>query len=208
VLLVLVLVPAAARAQDLPGRVAIAGGIRWIGSIALDGKDATETAAGGGRVTRFESDSRLEAAPMFEARVGVRLPASLQVEASGSFGTSDLTTRLTSDAEGVPDATIGERVTHWTIEGALVAHLASWRLGARTVPFLSAGAGYLKQQHEGRTVSETGVLYHAGGGLDIGLSDALGLRADVRAVIRSGGVAFDDSARVAPGAGASLFVVF
>lgn len=213
----LALWPATARAQTAPpgGRFEVAAGGLWIQGASVGGADATETAPDGSRFRLFASRGSLGPAAGLEGRVGVRLGTVLRVEGSGSFAKPDLRVRISSDVEGVSDLTLAETVSQWTIEAALVAYLARWRVGPRGVPFVSAGAGYLRQIHEGGTLAENGRTYRVGGGVDYPLARAgtgrlksAGLRVDVRAAISTGGAGFDDRVRVAPVAGASLFVRF
>ena len=65
-----------------------------------------------------------------------------------------------------------------------------------------------------RALVETGRLYHAGGGLRVWLRGGdgqrrdLGLRADVRYVWRTGGVAFEEGTRRFPAASLLAFAGF
>jgi hypothetical protein len=159
--LLLLLLPGSLEGQPvaLPGRFEVAAGGLWAAPASMGAADATETAANGTRFRLFSSESSLASAIGPEGRVGVRLTKSLQLEGSASHTTPTLRTRIRSDAEGIPDLTLAETVNQWTIDAALVAHLARWRFGTRSVPFLSAGAGYLRQIHEGGTLVETGRTY-------------------------------------------------
>lgn len=189
----------------------IGGGVRWMGPMSLGAADATETRPGGSRFTLFTSDSRLDAAPAIEARVGVRVSDTLQVEAAGSYAAPALTARIASDVEGIPDVSVAESLNQFTIEGAVLLDLVRFR-GRRTSPFVSAGGGYARQLHETATLIEHGAIYHIGGGVNVPLKGsgrgALGLRLDGRALIRTGGVAFDDRPHVGPSFGATVFVRF
>lgn len=212
---ILVLVPLGAGAQNVPGTFEAGGGIRWVGPMSLGSANANETRPGGGTFTLFTTASRLDAASALEARFGVRLSDTLQVEAAGSYATPSLTARIASDVEGIPDVSISETITQFTIEGAAVLDLPRYRAGARAVPFVSAGAGYNRQLHETATLIEQGAVYHLGAGVNIVLKDradagmkAIGVRVDGRAVFRTGGVAFDDSAHIGPAFGGTLFVRF
>ena len=214
VLLVL-LAPGVAQAQATAttDRVEVGGGVRWVGGAALGDTDATLGTASGGSFVQFASASELGPAVVVEGRVGVRLSRALQVEVSVSYGTAALRTRLDSDVESIPDVTVSEPITRYTIEGTLVASLDRWRRG-RVTPFVSAGGGYLRELHDGRTLVETGRVFHAGGGVTVPIrtsragASAVGIRADARIVVRSGGVLFDDDPVVAPAAGASVFFRF
>jgi len=215
-LLLFLLGPAAAAAQPsdpLPGRLELALGGRWTGGLAFGEAEALETRASGGSFALFATDTELAASTAAEARLGVRLFRTVQIEASAAYASSDLRTRVSSDVEGIPDVTASESLMQFAFEGALLAHLDRWRLGRRTVPFVSAGGGFVRQLHEGRTLVDVAGTYHVGAGVRYPLATrgaarvkAIGVRAEVRAVVRIGGAAFDNRARVAPALGASLFL--
>ena len=196
------------------GRFELAAGPMWTGRESFASNDATETAPAGGRSRLFSTSAVLASAPGVEARAGVRLTRRLQVEFSSTYGRPPLRTTITGDIENAPTLTVGEPVRQFTFDGAVVLQLPRWRIGTRTLPFVSAGAGYLRQLHEGETLSAAGRTYHIGGGVKLLLKSratgmkALGLRGDVRALIRSKGVAFDTDAHVSPVVAASLFVRF
>jgi hypothetical protein len=197
----------------LPGRFEVAAGGLWAAPVSMGAADATETAPNGTRFRLFSSESSLASAIGLEGRVGVRLTRALQLEGAASHAAPTLRTRIRSDAEGIPDLTLAETVNQWTIEAALVAHLARWRFGTRSVPFLSVGVGYLRQLHEGGTLVETGRTYQGGGGVSVLLKRAgerrlksAGLRIGARGAVRTGGRSFDDRARVAPLVDVSMFL--
>jgi hypothetical protein len=83
-------------------------------------------------------------------------------------------------------------------------------------PFVTAGGGYLRELHEGGTLAQTGKVVYVGGGARIPLVSRqarqrltqLGVRADLRALVRSGGVTLDRQSHVSPAVAASLFVRF
>lgn len=206
------LVPGQARAQGLSGRYDVAVGARWTGAMPLGTRDATLTTSSGGNVRLFATETELTPVPAVEARVGIRLTRLLRVEASVTNGTSRLSTRVTSDAEGAPAVTVSESLREFTVEGALVAEFLAPSPGRRVTPFVSAGAGYLSHLHEGRPLVEAGRTYHVGGGLNYlvhaGRSMDIGLRGDARAVIRTGGVTIAGRVHLAPAVGGSLFFRF
>jgi hypothetical protein len=207
---------AAASAQPpRPARFDVAGGVRWTPQMKLHEMDADETSASGGRFRLFASETMLDPAASVEGRVGFLLTSILQVGVTGSFAKSRLSTRLSADVENIPDVTARESLMRWTIGGEILADLADWRMGAHTVPFLVAGAGYMRELHQGRILSEQGRFYEFGGGIAVVTQDTpraplkrSGLRVDVRAHARSGGVAFDDRVRIAASFVASLFARF
>ncbi len=205
-----------AQAVDPPGRFEVAAGARWAAPVSMGAADATETTGNSMPFRLFSSESSFASAIGLEGRIGVRVGRGLQLEGSATHATPTLRTRIRSDAEGIPDITLAETVTRWTIEGALVASLPRWRFGTRSVPFLSVGAGYLRELHEGAALVETGLIYQGGGGLNILLTQrtddrrlkSAGVRVGVRAAVRTGGAGFDSRVRVSPLVDASLFARF
>jgi hypothetical protein len=155
----------------------------------------------------------LGASTALEARLGVRHTSVLNVEAAFYIDEADLETRLTSDVENIPDFTARESVSQAVFEAGIAAHFQRWALGA-AIPFIGGGAGFIRQLHENDYIAETGAVYYVGGGMTAvlrqttGLVKVLGVRGDVRATVRSGGVAFDDAATVAPALGISFFTRF
>jgi hypothetical protein len=183
--------------------------------MSLGSVEATETRSGGGRFTLFTSDSRLDAAAGVEGRLGVRLSETLQAEAAGSYTKPTLVARIGSDAEGIPDVTVPETITQFAVEGAILLDLSRFKVGTRGVPFVSAGAGYNRQLHETATLIEHGIVYHIGGGANVALKvrpdralKTFGLRLDARAIIRTGGIAFDNNSHAGASFGGTLFVRF
>jgi hypothetical protein len=216
VVLLIAVAPGRAIAQgpEPSGAVDLAVGLQWTGGTTIGRMDATETSPGGGRYQLFATRSTLAPATGIDGSLGVRLSRAIEVGVASSFARSSLRTQISSDVEGIPDVEVAEDVTQLTVEGAIVVRL-SWRPLGRARPFVGAGAGYLRQMHEGRTLIETGSTAHVRIGLDYllhadgrGAVKAMGLRLDARAVLRSGGVQFDDRVRVAPAVGASLFARF
>ena len=89
------------------------------------------------------------------------------------------------------------------------------RLGQRTIPFATAGAGYLRQLHEGDTVIEEGQVYEVGGGLkhwllarNRGVVKAAGIRVDARLYLLTAGITFDDGPRPHGAVSGAVFVAF
>ena len=73
---------------------------------------------------------------------------------------------LSGDAESAADVTATETASHYVFGGSVLFDLrgASFA-GGRGVPFVSGGAGYLRELHEGNLLVETGIEYHATAGL-------------------------------------------
>ena len=207
---VVLLTRGTAFAQATGGRYEVAAGVRFVGPEPLGKVDATETTASGGTFRLFTADSSLDALLGFEARLGVRLLPALRIEATGSYGASDLTIDLNADAESAAAITATERIAQFTIEGAAVMELTRWHVGAHGAPFISAGVGYVRALHEDRILVDEGVLWHAGGGVNFLLRSspgtALGVRLDARALFQTGVI--NDGVHTSPAFGASAFLRF
>jgi outer membrane protein with beta-barrel domain len=203
-----------ARAQTAAdgGRLEVAIGAARIGSLDFGSTTATETTATLSQTPIFTSATTLGAASVVEARVGWRWTRAFTVEAEASFGRPVLRIDVANDIELAPSTTASEKMEQFTIGGAVLWHLP---VGGRAVPFAAAGGGYLRTLHENATLVQTGHYYQFGGGVDVLLASrpqaklsVLGVRAEARAIVRVKGAAFDDNARTAPAAGASLFLRF
>ncbi len=204
-----------AGAQSATGRYEMAVGFRRVEAVRLGTTDANETNPAGGEFRLFTAESRLGAIGAIEARFGIRVSDSVRVEATGSYGTSELSVELRSDVEGIPDTTAIESIRQFTMEGALTMDLTRWQMGSRAMPFFAAGAGYVRDLHEEQILVDHGTLWHLGGGLNVFLRSnstarmkSAGLRLDGRVLFRSGGVIFDDGVHTSPAVGASFFVRF
>jgi hypothetical protein len=183
----------------------VGGGLRFVGPEPFGRVDANETNPGGGAFRLFTADSTLHALVGLEARFGVRVTTALRLEATGSYGASDLNVKLNSDAEGAAGLTASERIRQFTLEGVAVMELTGWRLGAHGMPFLSGGAGYVRALHVDRVLVDEGALWFAGGGVDL-LFGSTGLRFDARALFQRGVI--NDDVHASPALGASVFMRF
>jgi hypothetical protein len=206
---------AAAQGPLLPGRVEV--GIGAVGSAALDlgTADAEQTTPQGGTLTLFETSSRLQPALGIEARIGVGVSRRVQIDAHVSYGRSDLRTRITNDHEDIANGTLAEPVKQIGVGAALTLHFPGWSATSRAIPFVSVGGSYLRELHDGQTLVDEGHAYQFAGGLKYLLGGGtparptgVGIRAEVRASVRSRGVAFDDDPILAPAAAAGLFFRF
>jgi len=206
--------PRAALAQPAP-RIEIGIGVQWIGQQTLGTRAATETTGAGSTLTLFSTTSELAGAGGVDGRVGVRLTSSLVAEAEASYLKPSLRIAVSGDTEGGAATTAAETIEQFTIGGGVRWLLPGGRRSPRFSPFLAGSVGYLRQLHEGGTFVETGQYYSLGGGVSSVLwrggrlhTKGVGIRGDVRAVIRSKGVAFDGGSKTSPAAGVSAFVRF
>ena len=208
----------AASAQEAPElrahRVVFEGGVVWSGSYGIGDVDAQLRGNGTGTTpppfTLFAASSEVASAASAIVRVGFTLSPSLVVEGGGVFGMPRVAVRISGDAEASQQQLEGEQLQQYLFDGALVWHLPK-RLGPRVRPFVIGGGGYLRQLHYERTLVETGQVYYAGIGARYwfrggsGRARSLGLRGDLRANMRRGGIDFEDKARIYPTVAVHLF---
>jgi opacity protein-like surface antigen len=198
----------------------ISGSGGWWGGYDLGSRRPTITGPQtptGSPVAIFESDITLQSGPAAEVRVGWRVWRGVYAEATGGYASSTLEARVTNDLEDAPDLTVSSSLMQVTIEGGAVVELPALGAGRHLVPFVSGGAGHLRQVHEDRVLVETGTTLYAGGGVkwrvvDVnpkGFVQRLFVRGDLRFVSRTGGTGIDDERRnyitVSAGAGVRLF---
>jgi hypothetical protein len=177
----------AAQAVSEPvGRLQIGVGVGWLGGAAFGEQPADLRAPSGGPYRLFESESDLGATGALEIRVGIALTPRYGFEGRAAIGRPELRTRVSSDAEATGSFTIAESIDQYVFDGGVVIRFAQWA-GMGLTPFASAGAGYVRQLHEGQELVETGHLFYVGGGFTHplfsrpqGLIRAASVRADLR----------------------------
>jgi hypothetical protein len=211
-LLVLLLFATPSRAQSAGGRFDLGAGFRFAGSIALATVNATETSFGGTPRTVFVSNTSLQSSAGGLLWFTARLTTFLDAEGAVTVSAPGLATAISNDIEGAPDTTAREDLRQYSFEGGVAVHPPSWRR-LSWAPFVSAGAGQLRQLHEGHVLVETGSLFYAGAGVRYTMrarANALqpGVRADLRAAFMKDGVAFDRALHGAPQFSLSAFVRF
>lgn len=190
-------------------------GARWIGGEALGARAATETTGAGGSSALFSTSTELAGRAGVDGRVGVRVSRSLLAEIEASYLKPQLRVAISGDAEGAPAVTATETIQQFAIGGNVLWRLPGRRWSPRFAPFAIVGGGYLRQLHDQATLVETGRFYQVGGGVTALLASrrrfhtkGIGVRADMRALIRKGGVTLDDGSMAAAAAGISLFARF
>jgi hypothetical protein len=190
------------------------GGL-WIGGAGM-GSTQAELRANNLTPTPFRlfsAETNAAAAPGFDARFGYWLTRSMGIEAGFVRVRPELRTRITADAESAPALTVAERIDQYFIDANVIWLLDGFRF-RRTVPFVSGGAGYLRQLHEGRTLVEGGQVYQAGGGVrhalmsDVSWIRTVGVRLQGRVYVLVNGVQLEDRPRTHGAFSASVFVTF
>lgn len=208
-----------ASAQEAPAlrvhRLVVEGGMVWSGNYAIGDASAQLRSNAVGATpppfTLFSTSSKVGPAASASVRVGFTLTPALLVEGGGSFGMPRVGVAITQDTEVAGQALDGEELQQYFFDGAVMWHLPV-RLGTRLRPFIIGGGGYLRQLHEERTMVETGQIYYGGVGARYwirggsGTTRSFGLRGDLRANRRRGGIDFENKVRVFPTLAVHLFL--
>lgn len=215
----LVLEPSIVSAQDGVGlrRGHFTFGVGVTQSGGYDVGDASAQLRGNGPgasptpVTLFNANSRFTPAAAPTLRIGIALSRMFALEGSASYGHPRIAVSISGDAEAPAQELPGEQVQQYQFEAGLTWQLPI-RIGRRVAPFAAIGGGYLRQLHEGRTLVETGQVYHAGVGARYWLrgggpgATALGVRGDARLNFRRHGIDFDGQMRAYPSVSLSAFI--
>lgn len=198
-------------AQETPAlrvhRVTINGGITWLGGYDIGVSTAELRGNGAGTspppFALLTADSHVTSAVAPELRIGFSISRRWTIEGGGQWGQPHIRVAISGDAEAPAQQLAGEQLQQYAFDGGV-----NWQppinLGRRIAPFVSGGAGYLRQLHQDRTLGETGQVYYAGGGarwfLRGGRGEArpAGLRGEVRFNWRRHGIDFEDSMRSYP----------
>lgn len=200
-----------------PGDLTISGGLVVSAGMPIGDRNAElrRNAPGAPPVfTLFRADSKIERGIGVDARLSVALTRALAVEGGFSYLRPQLAVTISGDPELDGGATVTERLSQYGVEASAVYHLTAISLGPRLRPYVLGGGGYLRQLHEDRLLAENGATIHAGGGLQYWISGgaprqrAMGARVEARVVRRTGGIDFEDRARVYPTLGVLAFVGF
>jgi hypothetical protein len=198
------------------GRFEVAVGPLWIGSASFGERLANETTANGNAQPLFTTTTVLDATAAIELRFGVRLTQRIDAEAIGSLARPTLVATVRSDLEAGPGPFVAEeQLRQFSIGGALVWRLRPLRQHPRWTPFVTGGLQYERQLHETQMLLDDGWWYEAGGGVKYvirsradGAVKSIGVRGDVRAIVRTAGIDVDGRAHASPAIGASFYLRF
>jgi hypothetical protein len=201
----------ATRAVPHAGTFEISGGALWVGGDDFDTAFANETrnpTTGTGPLTLFQGEPRLDSGVGAEAHLAFYLSSRLSVEGGLQFCRPSLLVRTSGDFEEAIDTDARSTFSQYLIDGSLVYHFG----GGRLTPFVSGGAGYLRQVLEEGSTVETGSEFHGGGGVKYWMGSArrFGLRAEARLSSQGGGISLDGSTkrRFVPTVSAGLAYLF
>lgn len=204
--------------QEAPGlrphHITIEAGLNASGAYDVGSSKAELRGNGMGATppsfTLLQADSRVTPATAAELRLGFALTRHVSIEVRGLRSAPHIGVGISRDAEAQAQELPGEQLRQFVVDGGV-----SWQLPfatRRAAPFVSAGAGYLRQLHEDRMLGETGRLYYAGGGVRYWLrggdarSTSLGLRGDIRINLRQNGIDFENAMRMYPTMSLSVFL--
>jgi hypothetical protein len=213
-------VPAAAQtpaAGERPSRGSIeaSGGVLWQAGFDLGERTAQLTRNGdpsAGPFDLFTTRTEVEPIAGFQARVAYYLTSALAVEGGVQYSRPILSVRLSADVEEAEDLTAEETMSRYLFDGSVVYHLMGLAFAGRSaVPFVTAGAGHLRELHEENELVETGTEFHGGAGLKYwfgGAGRRFGLRGEVGFSSRDGGSDFGEGRRTVPVAQASFVYLF
>jgi hypothetical protein len=172
--------------------VEIGGG----GALALPrslGTSRADLARGdGSALTLFRVERRSTFGPGAEALIGVRVAPRLLAEVAGSWLWPQLETRVFDDSEGADDVTVTGRLSRVSLEGAAVWHVVE---GTRGALFARGGGGWVRELAGTSGLAEDGVSGTIGAGVKYwgrrssGAPGRVGVRAEIRANLRSAGLA-------------------
>jgi len=178
-------------------RFEIGAGVAWTGGFDAGGLDALETrnpSTGTSPLTLFGTSSDVRPAIGASARAGFFVTPHLEIEGLAEYGRSTLRTSILDDFEGATGSEAENTIATYVFGGSVLYHFGSGRF----TPFVSGGAGYLRQlDEEGRTMV-TGTEVHGGGGIRYRLSRHLLLRADAGVSSRDKAIAFEEKRRTLP----------
>lgn len=193
------------------GAFEISGGGTWSAGQDLDPRAATLTPNPGTGSSSFElfgADPSLK--PVFgaQALVGYYVTRAFAIEAGMHYSRPTLSVELSDDFEDAPSLTATTSITQYLFTGTAVYHFGS---SASMTPFIAAGAGHLRDVHNGNELLETSVEYHGKVGVKWWTGSGrtrMGLRAEGGVSMRSDGFSFDEDRRVVPTAAVSLAYLF
>lgn len=216
IIVLMVLAASAAGAQTNPPlhHLQLGAGVGYFGGATLGEVDANLRTSSTDLYRLFATSSRQRGTIALDLHASLDLTRRVGLEAHTLFARPELHTSVTDDAENAPPVDAFERLDQYLIDGGVVIRLSEFRMKSWE-PFAAAGAGYLRELHEGLTLSEDGHLFYVGGGVrgllklrPKGLVRGVGARGDVRLNVLSGGITVEDQTRNHVSASASVFVIF
>lgn len=199
------------RSGPRAGAFEISGGGMWSAGQDLDPRAATLTPNPGTGSDSFElfgADPSIK--PVFgaQALVGYYITRALAIEGGMQYSRPTLSVELSDDFEDAPSLTAATSITQYLFTGSAVYHFGN---SANVTPFIAAGAGHLRDVHNGNELLGTSVEYHGKVGVKWRTGNErgrMGLRAEGGVSMRTGGFSFDEDRRMVPTAAVLLTYLF
>ncbi len=190
------------------GSVEVGGGVIRIGTYDAGSAQALLTTAGGAApLTLFVVDGDVPAVIGAAVQAGIYLGRRVSIETSVHLTRPTLQSRQSSDFESASEVVAETTTSSYLVGASLLYHFGEGRL----VPFVSGGAGYLRQLSEGNAEVIAGTEVHVGGGVKYWMGSGarrLALRLDAQASARDKLVAFEQKRRVLSSLGAGVTLRF
>ena len=191
------------RDPPVRGSVELGGGGMWGQGFETDRSTAQLTRSGQQTTfDLFDVAGEVNGFPGAYARLGVYLSRTVSIEAGLRFAKPELAYTLSGDAESARNEIATDKITHYLFDGSVLLHFPQAAFGGgRGVPFVSAGAGYLRELHEGNTVVETGTAIHVTAGVKYWFGTRgrrAGLRVEAGISSREKGFDTNDGRRTLP----------
>jgi hypothetical protein len=199
------------RSGPRAGAFEISAGGMWSAGHDLADRNATLTpnpGTGSSSFDLFQSDPTLKPVIGAQVLVGYYITRAFAIEGGMQYSRPTLSVRLSDDFEDAPSLTADTAITQYLFMGSLVYHFGN---SPKVVPFVAAGAGHLRDVHNGNELIETGVEYHGNVGVKWWTGSGrgrIGLRAEGGVSMRTGGFNFDEDHRVVPTVAVSLAYLF
>jgi hypothetical protein len=196
-----------------PVRLELGAGVGLDTPVGLGARQATLRGAGGSPFPLFSTSSELGAATRIEARAGYALTPRYVVEGQFGFVRPEVRTAISGDVEGGADESAAGYIDQYSVSVGVAVRLPVTFAGV--TPFLSGGAGYVRELRENLPPIENGYLVYAGGGVRRPLVNrpdrflrTVGVRGDVRWQRLDGVVQILNRPRSQAAISGSLFVMF
>lgn len=187
-------------------------GVVFIAPASLGSVEANLLDGSGNPFLLFRADNDTGPGLGFEATIGSPVGKRFDIEFTGAWTRFDVRSTVSDDFEDVPDVTLEDTLTRFSVEGAVLWRFAE---GARAGWFLRGGAGWMRELSSDSALAEDGVVANAGIGVKYWMrtnaagEGRLGLRAEFRVLARTGGIEIDErSVSVWPAASGALVVRF
>jgi hypothetical protein len=181
------------------------------GPSSMGSADATLTSPSGTPVTLFTTENGAATGFGLELGLGFELRKALWVEATGGWIRANLTTEITNDFENADSEPIESPMSRFMLGGGVLYY---FKQGPKTSWFVRGSGGWMRETAGGASLTGDGFIGGAGIGLrhwwrtaGKGAVKRMGLRAEFRADIRTGGISLGESG-VRFGPGGAVHLVF